>query len=355
MTLALGFVGLLLGVFVGAGVLVGDEQGRVNLLFLLLLFAFLPVLTLVLSLVLLFTKKNGPTAFLVDLPIWPKAFRKTQRNLELSLPRRSWLFFESQVLSLAFAVGSILVFIVLLLGTDINFVWRSTLLDATDLLPALQLIASPWVFWTEAQPGLGLLQASQDFRIGASANGYSQNWWQFVLAAQLTYNLIPRALLLIFAHWQYSRHSHVDAETQPTAVRKPPQANDETLAPIVNILSDKYQLLDWGNAPEHCHHFIEAAFGRPIECLTISTTDLTSLTEPGKNTAQVLLVKSWEPPLGELKDVLDRLDHETEKFILPLDWDESAVTATNAVHLQEWQRFAASLGPWKILQPGEPT
>jgi len=49
-TLALSFLGLLLGIFISAGVLAGDEQGRVNLLFLLLLFAFLPLLSLLLGL-----------------------------------------------------------------------------------------------------------------------------------------------------------------------------------------------------------------------------------------------------------------------------------------------------------------
>ena len=49
----LALLGLLTGFLVGLGTLGGDEQGRVNLLFLLLVFAFLPVLTLILSLMFL--------------------------------------------------------------------------------------------------------------------------------------------------------------------------------------------------------------------------------------------------------------------------------------------------------------
>jgi hypothetical protein len=123
---------------------------------------------------------------------------------------------------------------------------------------------------------------------------------------------------------------------------------------VVHTLAESYQLLDWSNAPEHCHHFISACFGKPIALTPMSAgTDVASTMESREAAAKVLLVKSWEPPMGELKDVLDTLSSETEKLILPLDWDETSVKSASAAHLQEWQRFAASLGPWKILQPGE--
>ena len=44
LSLGLGMLGLCLGFLAAYGVLAGDDDGRVNLLFLLLLFAFLPVL-----------------------------------------------------------------------------------------------------------------------------------------------------------------------------------------------------------------------------------------------------------------------------------------------------------------------
>jgi len=362
-TLALSFLGLLLGIFVSAGVLAGDEQGRVNLLFLLLLFAFLPVSSLVLSLVLLLSKQNGVTALLVSLPFWPKEFLQAQMSIELGHRRRSWLFFESQVLSLAFAAGSIIVFIALLLGTDVNFVWRSTLLEATDLLPMLQLISMPWVFWHDAQPSLDLLQQSQNSRIVGSVSAYSENWWQFVLAAQLTYNLIPRAVLLVFALWRYKNKSRLSTqlERDATVVNKQRRADPERLASVVYTPSAAYQLLDWGDAPEHCKRFISRIFGKPSDLSPLTaSSDIKSLQGSAELLSQVVLVKSWEPPLGELKDVLsliELLDTQTQNFILPLDWDETSIKAASEPHLQEWQRFAASLhssrSEWKVLQPGE--
>ena len=359
-TLALSFLGLLLGIFVSVGVLAGDDQGRVNLLFLLLLFAFLPVLSLLLSLVLLLMKQNGSAALLVSLPFWPKEFLQAQMNIELGNQRRSWLFFESQVLSLAFAAGSIIVFIALLLGTDVNFVWRSTLLSATDLLPILQLISIPWGFWIDAQPSLDLLQQSQNSRITGGASTYSENWWQFVLAAQLTYNLIPRAVLLGLARWHYKNKTRLSSQFErgDTTVNKRRLADPETLATIVYTRPDSYQLLDWSNAPEHCRRFITQSFGKPVDLSSLSAnSDVHSLRHSAELISQVVLVRSWEPPMGELKDVMQLLDSKTLNFILPLDWDGISIKAANNTHLQEWQRFAASLSnslvEWKVLQPGE--
>jgi hypothetical protein len=370
-TLALSFLGLLLGIFISAGVLAGDEQGRVNLLFLLLLFAFLPVVSLLLSLALLPLKQKGLTAFLVSLPFWPKEFLQAQVSIGSGNKRRSWLFFESQVLSLAFAAGSIIVFIALLLGTDINFVWRSTLLEATDLLPVLQLISTPWVFWNTAQPSLELLQQSQNSRIASSVSAYSENWWQFVLAAQLTYNLLPRAVLLVLARWYYKKEAKLSSqlEQDKTLTNKRRLAGPETLADVAYTIPNPYQLLDWSTAPAHCKNFLTQSFGQPIEqCLLTANTDTHSLRGSAELTSRVVLVKSWEPPLGELKDVLALvalLDPQTENFILPLDWDGTSTKSASTTHLQEWQRFAASLGAtlakplnasleeWKVIQPAE--
>jgi hypothetical protein len=59
------------------------------------------------------------------------------------------------------------------------------------------------------------------------------------------------------------------------------------------------------------------------------------------------------------------LDPQTENFILPLDWDGTSTKSASTTHLQEWQRFAASLGAtlakplnasleeWKVIQPAE--
>lgn len=357
-TLTLTFVGLVVGVFVSMGALTGDTQGRVNLLFLLLLFAFLPAFSLLMSLFMFLFKGNGLTGAVISIPVWPKEYLRYQVKLGLSGQRQRWLFYQSQVLSLAFAIGGIIVFFTLLLGTDVNFVWRSTLLEATDLQPWLKFISTPWFFWSDAQPSLELLQQSQDSRIENEASAYSGNWWQFVLAAQLSYNLLPRTLLLVVARWQLGNPGLDSSETSLSPASTS-SANASTQAPvtrasIVYTLPKAYDLLEWGHAPEHCKRFITQSFGKPANQLNLDPlTSKDALAKVHGEACLVVLVKSWEPPLGELKDILADMGRQQTSFILPMDWDEVTVKPAPASHLMEWQRFAATLGDWQILQPGE--
>lgn len=247
-----------------------------------------------------------------------------------------------------------MIFLMLLVGTDINFVWRSTLLEAADLQPILSLISLPWFYWQDAQPSLALLEQSQNSRIVGEPGSYSENWWQFVLAAQLSYNFFPRAVFLIFAGWQYrSARSQVlvDSNVNTAANTLNPPETQPVLSGIVYTLQNRYSLLDWGNAPEHCQRFITSSFGKPTSYLRISP--LMPLPATPDQESVVVLVKSWDAPLAELRDLLENSELPTENYLLPLDWNETSITHPLPSHLEEWQRFAATLPNWKILQPGE--
>ncbi len=342
---------------IGAGALSGDELGRVNLLFFIFLFAVVPILSLIISCFLLVSNKNGIASLVMNLPFWPKAFELQAFQHELLGSKKNWLFLQSQCVVLAFAVGGLVVFMGLLLGTDINFVWRSTLLDAKSLLPALKIVALPWQFWTDAQPNLVLLELSQNSRIDQGGNGYSATWWKFAVAAQITYNLIPRLLMLLVAAWRYRQDivaNSVDnlvinmAKARQFSADEPPP-----LAGIVYTTPSEYELADWANLPEHCVHFITKSFGGARR-----KTNINALTAHKKiplkleSGVLVVAVKSWEPPLAELKDVLDALEHDSTYYILPLDWTETQVVQIKPDHLIEWRRFAATLANWQVLLPG---
>jgi hypothetical protein len=356
-TSALMFTGFLVGILVGAGALSGDELGRVNLLFFIFLFAVVPILSLVISYALLLTKKNGIASLIMNLPFWPKGLGVRAVQHDLIGSKKNWLFLQSQCIVLAFAVGGLVVFLALLLGTDVNFVWRSTLLDAQSLLPALKIIALPWLFWTDAQPSLALLELSQNSRIAEGGNGYSANWWRFAIAAQITYNLIPRLVMLLIAAWRYRQDAVANSvgnlvNTMAKARRFSADA-PPPLAGIAYTTPRDYALADWANMPENCVKFITKTFGGPNRRANINAlTAAEKLQQHHHSSALVVVVKSWEPPLAELKDVLDCLEHENMYFILPLDWTDSQVVPIKPAHLAEWRRFAATLTNWQVLLPG---
>lgn len=359
----LSVAGLLAGFVVAISVLSGDEQGRVNLLYLLLLFVFLPAGGLLLSVVYLFRQSGrGLAGWILELPLWPVGVRREMLALQPGYERKYWLFYETQLLALAFALGGLLAFLILLAGTDISFVWRSTLLNATDLLPLLQILALPWRFWTDAQPDLALLQQSQDFRLAEPQFTAARlgQWWKYAIAAQITYTLLPRALLALVAHSLFQRRNaaaqkrpghrvlHVDAMNIVPMQGK--------LAPLAGSVPEDYVMIDWANIPPTIKAALEKRFGQPGSFLQAGplTEPEARLSNRARDVAVVVMVKAWEPPMGELGDYLLKVkpaSSDAPGLLLPLDWDGEGLRPVKDVNLREWRRFCGTLpGGWSVLQ-----
>ncbi|NQV71041.1 MAG: DUF2868 domain-containing protein [Pseudohongiella sp.] len=357
-SLSLVFLGLIAGFLVGYGILIGDAQGRVNLLLLLILFAFLPVLGLLLSLLLLLTGgRKGLAGWVLELPVLPRHLAAELIKLGISGSRKSWLFYQTQLLTLSFACGGLLVYLLLLLGSDISFVWRSTLLEAADILPLLHVLAVPWGFWPEAQPSLDLLQQTQDFRLSSQSGAAPVlgQWWKYIFAAQCTYNLLPRTLMLLVSRNRYRRVSRADANLSKVkpASPEPATAVDEepALAEVVYSIVAPYIVLDWASSPDFCHQQLGQHLGTPSAIRPIEPMPLAIAEEnDSRSQSLVVLVKSWEPPLRELGDYLASVSGPQQKYILPMDWDERGVKPIRDIHLHEWRRFCASLEGWQLLQ-----
>ena len=365
-TVSLILLGFLAGFLVGYGVLAGDAQGRVNLLYVLMLFAFLPVLALLLSLLLwLSGSSKGLVSGLLELPVLPRQFAAEVVALAGSGSRKAWLFYQTQCLTLSFAGGGVMVYLLLLIGSDISFVWRSTLLEATDLLPLLNTLAIPWLFWPEAQPGLELLQQTQDFRLSAQSTNAPElgQWWKFILAAQCTYNLLPRTLMLLFTRYRYLQqvaNLSRQADNGQTSPRLNTGQDDRTLVPVVYSVAAPYVLLNWANAPAVCQQAMVNGLGAaPSKSVAVDPLAVPDHAEGELlRHAVVVLVKSWEPPLAELGDYLLAMPgsgsgsgtSESSRYLLPMDWTEQQVVPTRSNHLDEWRRFCSTLPGWQLLQ-----
>ena len=356
-SVALGLIALTLGLLASVAVLRGDDFGRVNLLYSLSLFTLLPSIGLVVTLLLLFLgRRNGIAALLIELPLAPKTLTSlllTQRN---GVRRQTALFSLSQSLVLAFATGNLLGFVLMLLATDVSFVWRSTLLDAATLFPILDTLASPWRWWQAAQPSLEMLNQTQDFRLqGASLEGnYVGQWWQYLLAAQLCYSIVPRALLWLFANNKFKRAAQLqDSEQDPShqlAVVTPAPESDKLAASVSEIPANAV-LFD-------CAHTSDALLSKIEKSLRVSASykaptsfDFTlDGISPTSTPSFVVVVRSWEPPLAELADsILAAFTAEQRQnlFIAPIDWESNQQQGDHLIqptvaHTQEWRRFCES-------------
>jgi hypothetical protein len=353
LSLGLGLLGLCLGLLAAYGVLTGDEDGRVNLLLLLLLFAFVPVAGLLLSLFLMVKGGGkGLAGWILDIPLWPRHLVLALSRLGLTQGRELWLFYQTQILAVSFSLGCLLLYLLLLLGSDITFVWRSTLLEPGDLLPALTAIGMPWRFWPEAQASLGLIEQTRDFRLdslGLSPPAVGL-WWKYILATQLAYSLLPRSLMLLVARHKYrvrlqqgGKGAVPDFQFQPGAA----DGDEILLANLTRSVTLPYTLLDWADVSTGCHERIQQRLGNADGIYRIGP--LREQTPSSVDHSLVVVVKSWEPPLAELADRLAELDSNADKLILPLDWSDRGLREPSDAHLDEWRRFAATLSGWQVL------
>jgi len=342
-------VGFVLGLLLSVGVLLGDDAGRVNLLYLMLVYLFIPLAGAFLSVLSLIKGKGLNVARLLNtMPFLPKSWQHFMHKLRQLHMDKQWFFLQSQAAALAYAAASLLVFALLLLATDINFVWRSTLLEAEQLLPLLEAIAWPWRFWEAAQPSIELLRMTEDSRLTASysnPNSYGQ-WWAFILATQFLYAFALRGILLVIAKMWISNAVREEMKQgvfyqQKQAAAAPKTSH--TLSSIQNQLPSNYALSNWAGFTDNVISQLDL---KPSQ--TLQTGPLvTEIDGPAHQGQQLLLVKAWEPPMGELQDYME----SASGMLYPVNLQQNKLVQAKSLHLEEWQRFVAKIPNWGIYQP----
>ncbi|MCF6193896.1 MAG: DUF2868 domain-containing protein [Kangiellaceae bacterium] len=359
------FVGFLLGLFLSWSLMSGDQQGRVNILHLVAIYVFLPVLSLIISLFSLsFGRGLNLATISSHVPFWGSSLTRSFLR-QMQQPNSKILFlYQSQLAAIAFSVASILVFFILLITTDVNFVWRSTLLNVELVYSLLDRLAMPWSFWTSAQPSLSLLEATQDSRLMqdySEANNFGL-WWQFILASQLFYAFLLRGLVSIVCKFLMLRaQSSSSIQSLGTNNRKLSknslsiEVKDE-LATVIYKIETDYTLNNWCGLSDNLVAVIEKIIQQSspnisrqsvLQAGPLASHSQQMISERWQET-QLILVKGWEPPLAELADFMQN----GCGYLLPLDWSEQGLQNLNADHLKEWRRFVIPLGKWQLLQLG---
>ncbi len=352
-------IGFLLGLFLSWSLISGDQQGRVNILQLVAIYIFLPFFSLLFSSVSLLLGKNWNFARLVSvIPLWSQAQQDNFLRL-VQHPHSKWYFFyQSQLAALSFSLASLLVLLILLISTDVNFIWRSTLLDAKQLFPFLQWLATPWQFWSSAQPNLDLLQVTQDSRLPGQ-NGHRGNfgdWWSFIFAAQLFYAFLLRFVSIVICKLYLKI---VDKRPEAIHLTRSNQSNNDRqqeitlegteLAPLVSNISSGFTLNNWcglnKNLLQKIQNKLQYSKTSELSAGPLASHSEQMVAERWQET-QLLIVKGWEPPLAELADFMQN----GKGYLLPLDWQGDEIQNLSEPHLNEWRRFINHLANWQLLQ-----
>lgn len=184
------FLALALGFLLAAVSLNYAPNDRLNILWLWLLWAGFPLLGSMVSLGFLLFGRNRP---------WLFRWRGRSFNWYPNADQRLHMLWLLQCFWLLLGLGMLLGFWALLLLTDLAFGWSSTLLDNSgEFLKIVQFVSLPWqAVWPEAVPSAGLMETTRFIRIEPESRGIESagDWWRFLMASLICYNLLPRVLL----------------------------------------------------------------------------------------------------------------------------------------------------------------
>ncbi len=165
-------------------------DGRINLMLIWLVWCGLPFIGACISGVMMFRRHQPPWLVrFAKLPGW-QVDHQFQLRLWLKLHQLWYLV----------GLGILLAFLTLLLFTDLAFGWSSTLISDPERIHSIvSLISFHWqAYWPAAVPDSALIESTRFVRIAPNAENISNagDWWPFILASLLIYNLLPRCLLI---------------------------------------------------------------------------------------------------------------------------------------------------------------
>lgn len=337
------FAGFGFGFLSSVFLLGGDQYGQVNILILLGLFVGVPVLGVLLSILPLTIAEpqviHDVKAKLLSL--WGDPPGGYNERID-----RLVVLYHGQYAGVGLGLGSVFALTLLLVFTDMYFVWRSTLLTPELLFPILQAISLPWVFWDSAQPSIELLASTQDSRLHVDAGQTVdfKKWWPFIIACQLCYAFLLRLLVMAFLRLRILNKLSQQEKKQNSGELEKMIGSTSSSKPV-HVLPKDFTVVNWAGFSGATLEQLQVVKGqRPVITAGPLAPD-TYLQESDLTTFKLILVKAWEPPLQELKDYLD--DHRGGVY--PIEMHHKTVCNPKKQHIDEWQRFVSMQPGWSVF------
>lgn len=321
-----------LGIVMAAAGLAYSAEGRINVIYVWLLWAGLPLLGSLLAVIPALTGRRRP---------WLFRWRQQHAQWHPSLAERLSMALLLQVWWLIAALGLLCGFGFLLLFSDLAFGWRSTLLQGPEPLYHLARgLALPWrELWPAALPSMELVEATRFYRIQPAPVDpqLAGGWWSFLLASMLVYNLLPRSLLagILILRLQLLKRK-VPVVSGSTAVV------DRGAEPVLQARS----LQDWQQVPVITWELADA--GVETAALRLGNNDWQQdeqqfrewLKSPQEHL--VWQVNAERSPVAELADLITMarsygIRHQALRVVSGPQTDPQR-------HIASWQMFAARQG-----------
>ncbi|TVT58009.1 MAG: DUF2868 domain-containing protein [Sedimenticola thiotaurini] len=362
----LGALALALGFLLVAGLVEFLTFERINLLWFMLIAILLPLCWWLLALFFSSAQVPFPLRALFEHRLPPGTFASSLRPL-----MKLTVVALGQQLSLLFALGMVLAFLLYLLVTDLAFGWSSTLdISAAVIHQMTTIVSWPWQqLWPAAMPTMELVEQTHYFRAAPVVTEQPElfgQWWRFLLMSLLVYVLFPRLITALFYRyrleqmqgrvcesdalisglWQRLSTELIDHEAQPVEqrVRKSDRA-------ITEKLDKSYtQIISWGTWPDEIIGSLRQQLGADLSLIYWRDTDSISAMESTLTELRslpdeppLLLCKGWEPPTGELEDYCSELSKmRSHLFLWPVPL-KGMSDERRQLLIESWQAFMGQL------------
>lgn len=293
----------------------------------------------------------------------------------------------SQSAAVAFNVAALLTAIGMIAFTDLAFGWSTTLrLDTQEALQITNALSLPWQqLWPDAVPSPALIEASRFYRLASAPPAHISaieltGWWPFLLAAIVTYGLLPRVLLLIVAALRlHSATQHLllddprvralldrmgmaeiqlgsaeseDADRSPSGMAAAsPSAQAEAIAIVWSNALPRDAVRSWSE--RHLQRRVSNTFAAGAATLVADQSVIEQVA--GQSPVAILIfVRAWEAPLLDLSDFIAALRASIGKdcslIVVPVAVDLNLSTQSQR---ETWSRWTARLAdPALYLESG---
>ncbi len=362
---------ILLGLLLGAGVasVALGYQGDypVNLFGLLGVLVGIPLVMLLVSLLMLAggTPQTVRDAFSVLSPgRWAGGWLERQLSVQMfdsvsgrgvSVRFARWqLMVFSQLFTIGYFIGVLVVSAMLVVFTDLAFGWSSTIDISNDSVKQLVAFVSvPFQWIPAAVPEPALVDASRFFRlegqlIEPDRAAQLGGWWPFVLVFTFSYGLLPRLVMTAIASWrlraatiallergpqiqalldrldspvvEFDADAHTTGRPTGAAVRALVELRPTPADTVIswNAVLDQDQLASLLNRWQ-----LPADQGLSLAEWDTSTSRTATLARLPARQRIIVLTKGWDPPLLAFIDLVGdiqmRLDAAPAIVVVPLD------------------------------------
>lgn len=279
-----------------------------------------------------------------------------------------------QLGGLCFALSGLLTLLLMVVLQDLAFGWSTTLdTSAQTYHNILIVLATPWAWlWPAAVPDFSLVEATRFFRAGPANDPVNPavwgQWWPFITMVWVSWAMLPRAILYVLSLFIIKRkvirlltyHPAMRAlirRMQTPTLSTGNEYNDAADMPhitkglVLQAMPKANYVLCWAGAGDEglpiCISKNKSAIAKMGGKQSLAQ-DNQALMQFGSSLAKtsskvvLLLTRGWEPPTGELEDLLkkakDVWPENTHVTIVPLAL--SPENPPSAQQMQQWLRFA---------------